>query len=131
MKKNLLIIAIMLITFCTYAQKIDLIGHWKLSSVKNTITNVIDTTFQNADYLSIMFTGNHTYKCFLSTNTVMGNYITEDGFSIKSGSFTKMCCDDEKSLKFYDLLLGAKGYLFKSGSLKIFTMNFELSFEKQ
>lgn len=130
MKKNLLIIAIMLITFCTYAQKKDLIGHWKLTYVKDPITNVADTMFENVDYLSIMFTGNHTYKCFLSVNTVMGTYMTDGGFSIKSGSSTKICCDDEKSLKFYDLLLGAKGYMFKFGSLKIFTMNYELNFEK-
>ncbi len=119
----------MFVALFTYAQPINLIGQWKLSSVKNLTNNTIDSTFQNTGNLSIMFNGNNTYKCFLSVNTVMGSYITKGGFLIKRGATTKICCDDDKSMKFYNLLLDAYGYIFKESDLYIYSNNCELIFK--
>ncbi|MEI6349409.1 MAG: META domain-containing protein [Bacteroidota bacterium] len=121
--------AFMFVALFTYAQPINLIGQWKLSSVKNLTNNTIDSTFQNTGNLSIMFNGNNTYKCFLSVNTVMGSYITKGGFLIKRGATTKICCDDDKSMKFYNLLLDAYGYIFKESDLYIYSNNCELIFK--
>lgn len=131
MKKILLFSAVMFMTILSFSQTRDLIGKWKLESVKNISGNKIDSTFLNSGNLSIFFVDDKNYKIFLSENTCMGTYSIENGLKINTASCTKICCDDNKSLDFYHMLLDADRYKMKNGNLLLYSKLKELKFSKQ
>lgn len=143
MKKNLIFAALLIFSLYAGAQSetknsskttqrpIEIVGNWKLISVK-TNSYVIDTSFQKPHKLSITFSGDHTYKCFLSANTCYGTYRTSNGFFINSGGCTKICCDDEISNQFYDYLINADGAMINNKQqLTINSKEHILTFERQ
>ena len=112
-------------------RSIEIAGNWKLISIE-TNTHVIDTAFQKSNKLSITFTGDHTYKCFLSENTCYGTYNLKNGFFMNAGGCTKICCDDEISTKFYDYLIHADGAMIDNKHhLVILSQEHILTFERQ
>lgn len=131
MKKILLFSTIMFMTIFSFSQTNNIFGQWKLTSVKDTINNKIDTTFQNSGNLSVFFVDNNNYTIFLSENTCYGTYKTENGLTISSGTCTKICCDDDKSIKFYRMLLDANKYKIKNENLLIYSKILELTFSKK
>lgn len=131
MKKILLFSAVMFITIFSFSQTRDLIGKWKLESVKNISGNKIDSTFLNSGYLSIKFLDNKNYTISLSENTCTGTYSAENGLKINAASCTKICCDDNKSMDFYHMLLDADKYKMKNGNLLIYSKMKELTLVKQ
>lgn len=109
----------------------EIVGNWKLISIQ-TYTHIIDIAFQNSNKLSITFTGDRTYKCFLSENTCYGTYNLKNGFFINAGGCTKICCDDEISKKFYDYLIHADGSMIDNKHhLVILSQEHILTFERQ
>ncbi len=121
----------MFITIFSFSQTRDLIGKWKLESVKNISGNKIDSTFLNSGYLSIKFLDNKNYTISLSENTCTGTYSAENGLKINAASCTKICCDDNKSMDFYHMLLDADKYKMKNGNLLIYSKMKELTLVKQ
>lgn len=131
MKKIMLFSVVMFMTIFCFSQNRDLIGKWKLESVKNISGNTIDSTFLNTGNLSILFVDNKNYKIFLSENTCYGTYKTGNILSFSSGNCTKICCDDDMSIKFYQIILDASGYKIKDGNLLLYSKLKELKFSKQ
>lgn len=131
MKKIMLFSVVMFMTIFCFSQNRDLIGKWKLESVKNISGNKIDSTFLNSGYLSIKFLDNKNYTISLSENTCTGTYSAENGLKINAASCTKICCDDNKSMDFYHMLLDADKYKMKNGNLLIYSKMKELTLVKQ
>lgn len=93
-------------------------GSYKLIAIKDFISNHTDTTSQQISGGGITFKSDTTILGSMSINSFMASYhVNQNNIKIKTGAYTKICCDNNLSGQFYRELGQMENFLISGDSL--------------
>ena len=137
MKRTLMVLICLLIRFIAIGQTNELLGTWQIDTSSCITINKYQTgndfkEHASENILTIIFLNDSTFKAILSPNSCFGEYhIDKESIKINCGGCTKICCDSELSLMYYNKLKSVTRFEIINGDLVLSSEKERLYFKRK